>query len=178
MIDSIASIAAEIASLVGAFFFFASAVGLLRLPDFYTRMHAPTKAATLGIILLAVGSLRRETDALRGQGERSPSGGAAGDILIAVAVAAHPYFHRRGSNLYVTVPVTGLPRADTKREVAAIHHGGGGPGATAAVCLAIGALVVLIRVANPAYPGGVMLAILFMNGIIRLLEDPEILMLW
>lgn len=29
--------------------------------------------------------------------------------------------------------------------------------------LSIGALVVLIRVANPAYPGGVMLAILFMN---------------
>ena len=27
----------------------------------------------------------------------------------------------------------------------------------------IGVLIVLIRVANPAYPGGVMLAILFMN---------------
>ncbi len=35
-------------SLVGALFYLTAAVGLLRLPDFYSRAHAPTKAATLG----------------------------------------------------------------------------------------------------------------------------------
>lgn len=45
-----------IASLIGSFFFLAGAVGLLRLPDFYTRIHAPTKAATLGIMFMALGS--------------------------------------------------------------------------------------------------------------------------
>ncbi len=45
-----------ISSLVGALFFLAGAVGLLRFPDFYTRIHAPTKAATLGIMFMALGS--------------------------------------------------------------------------------------------------------------------------
>ena len=44
-------------SLLGALFFLASAIGIVRLPDFYCRMHAPTKAATLGLALFALGSL-------------------------------------------------------------------------------------------------------------------------
>lgn len=47
---------------------------------------------------------------LRGQGEPSAKGGTAGDLLITIHVASHPYFHRRGNNLYVRVPVT-LPEA-------------------------------------------------------------------
>lgn len=35
--------------LVGAFFLLVGAVGLYRLPDFYMRLHAPTKASTLGV---------------------------------------------------------------------------------------------------------------------------------
>jgi len=50
-------LAAAIVSFAGAVFFFASAVGLWRLPDFYTRLQAPTKAATLGVALLTLGSL-------------------------------------------------------------------------------------------------------------------------
>ena len=30
---------------------------MLRLPDFYTRAHAPAKAATLGLFLVAVASM-------------------------------------------------------------------------------------------------------------------------
>ena len=41
--------------LVGAL----SAIGLLRLPDFYCRIHAPTKAATLGVMLLSLGAILR-----------------------------------------------------------------------------------------------------------------------
>jgi len=49
-------------SVSGALLFVASAVGLIRLPDFYTRLHAPTKAATLGILLLAGASILRGGD--------------------------------------------------------------------------------------------------------------------
>lgn len=43
---------------------------------------------------------------LRGQGERGPGGGPAGDILIRIHVAPHPCFRRRGPHLEVRVPVT------------------------------------------------------------------------
>ena len=43
---------------------------------------------------------------VRGQGEPGPRGGASGDILITVRVAAHPCFQRRGNHLHVKVPVT------------------------------------------------------------------------
>ena len=42
---------------------------------------------------------------LRGQGQPVP-GGTAGDILITIHVAPHPWFTRRGNNLEVRVPVT------------------------------------------------------------------------
>lgn len=35
--------------LVGAFFVLVGAIGLYKLPDFYMRLHAPTKASTLGV---------------------------------------------------------------------------------------------------------------------------------
>lgn len=43
---------------------------------------------------------------LRGQGEPGAGGGPAGDLLLTVHVETHPWFHRRGQNLYVRVPVT------------------------------------------------------------------------
>lgn len=39
----------------GAFFFVAGTVGLLRLPDVFTRLHALTKADNLGLGLIALG---------------------------------------------------------------------------------------------------------------------------
>lgn len=43
--------------VVGAVFTFAAAVGLNRFPDLYTRMHAASKAGTVGsaLMLIAVG---------------------------------------------------------------------------------------------------------------------------
>jgi multicomponent Na+:H+ antiporter subunit G len=38
--------------LGGSFFTFATAVGILRLPDFFLRVHAITKAGTLGVGLV------------------------------------------------------------------------------------------------------------------------------
>jgi len=43
---------------------------------------------------------------LRGKGEPSPDGGAAGDIVLTVTVRKHPVFERDGLNLRVNVPVT------------------------------------------------------------------------
>lgn len=35
--------------IIGSFFLLVGSIGLVRLPDFFTRLHAPTKASTLGI---------------------------------------------------------------------------------------------------------------------------------
>lgn len=43
--------------LLGSLFALAGAVGLYRLPDFFTRLHAPTKATTLGVGGIALGSM-------------------------------------------------------------------------------------------------------------------------
>jgi len=40
---------------IGIFFMFVGAVGLLRLPDFYTRLHATGKCDTLGEGLIILG---------------------------------------------------------------------------------------------------------------------------
>ena len=41
--------------LIGGFFFvFAGVIGILRLPDFYTRLHAMGKNDTLGVALMAL----------------------------------------------------------------------------------------------------------------------------
>ena len=39
----------------GTFFFLIGAIGLIRFPDFYTRMHAAGKCDTLGILLVIIG---------------------------------------------------------------------------------------------------------------------------
>ncbi|MBN2372144.1 MAG: monovalent cation/H(+) antiporter subunit G [Vicinamibacteria bacterium] len=41
--------------LVGVFFHFASAIGILRMPDFYTRCHAAGVMDTLGALLILGG---------------------------------------------------------------------------------------------------------------------------
>lgn len=42
---------------IGAFFMLVGAVGLARLPDFFMRLHAPTKASTLGLGSLLIASM-------------------------------------------------------------------------------------------------------------------------
>jgi multicomponent Na+:H+ antiporter subunit G len=45
---------AALSVLLGAFFMLVASFGVLRLPDTMQRLHAPTKAATLGLIFLLV----------------------------------------------------------------------------------------------------------------------------
>ncbi len=44
-----------VATLLGAIFFVAGSVGLLRFPDVFSRLHALTKADNLGLGLIALG---------------------------------------------------------------------------------------------------------------------------
>ncbi len=41
--------------VVGFFFFFATTIGILRFPDFYSRMHAAGKGDTLASLLMFIG---------------------------------------------------------------------------------------------------------------------------
>lgn len=41
----------------GGAFALIGAIGLLRLPDFFSRLHAPTKATTLGVGAIVVASM-------------------------------------------------------------------------------------------------------------------------
>ena len=43
--------------LLGTFFVISGVIGILRLPDFYTRLHAMGKCDTLGITLLIAGMI-------------------------------------------------------------------------------------------------------------------------
>lgn len=49
-------ILAAVGLVAGAGFVFVAAVGVLRMPDFYTRTHAATKAGSLGsgVVVLSV----------------------------------------------------------------------------------------------------------------------------
>nr|WP_280818846.1 monovalent cation/H(+) antiporter subunit G [Thiorhodococcus minor] len=42
--------------LAGAFFFWVSGLGLIRMPDVFTRMHAGAKATTMGSLLTLAGA--------------------------------------------------------------------------------------------------------------------------
>ncbi|MBN2885476.1 MAG: Na+/H+ antiporter subunit G, partial [Chromatiaceae bacterium] len=48
-------VALSLLILLGALLTFIGSLGLMRLPDFYSRLHGPTKATTLGVgsLLLA-----------------------------------------------------------------------------------------------------------------------------
>ena len=48
------SLAITLLLVVGLFFMLAAVIGILRLPDFYTRLHAMGKCDTLGIGLVLV----------------------------------------------------------------------------------------------------------------------------
>ena len=71
--------------LAGVLLSLVAAVGLVRLPDVLSRMHAATKPATLGLLLICVGAALR-----------MPDGGDAVKLLLVAAfqfltapVAAH-----------------------------------------------------------------------------------------
>ena len=53
----ILEIVASLLVLAGAFFTLVGSLGLFRLPDFFTRLHAPTKSSTLGVGALLIAAM-------------------------------------------------------------------------------------------------------------------------
>lgn len=94
----VVALLADILTLVGSLFFLISAIGLLRLPDLFCRIHAPTKAGTLGILLLGLGAVLRSL--------------ANGDLLWLEELAVLVF-------LFLTIPVSAqvLARAARRRGV-------------------------------------------------------------
>jgi multicomponent Na+:H+ antiporter subunit G len=76
---------AGILAVAGAFFAFVAALGVLRMPDVYIRMHTSTKAGTLGcgLLLLAVAIRFGEL------GVTSRAMAAIAFLLFTAPVAAH-----------------------------------------------------------------------------------------
>ena len=56
------TVVSSVLLLVGVFLAVVAAVGLVRLPDVLSRMHAATKPATLGLLLITVGAALRMQD--------------------------------------------------------------------------------------------------------------------
>ena len=54
MIDVLQNYVAAALVLIGSLFALTASIGLLRLPDFYTRMHAASKAGTLGSCVMLI----------------------------------------------------------------------------------------------------------------------------
>ena len=68
-----------------------------------------TDGKTLDVTIPA-GTEDGQTLRLKGQGFPGTGGGSAGDAYIEVKVAPHPLFSRKGSDVYIELPIT-LPEA-------------------------------------------------------------------
>ena len=83
-----------------------------RLPiDFLEAANGTTKRVTLpdGSILdvtVPPGTRDGQVLRLRGRGQPGREGGPPGDALVEVEVRPHPFFTRRGDNIYVELPVS------------------------------------------------------------------------
>lgn len=65
---SVTELVTVILVAAGTVFFIAGTVGLLRLPDVYTRLHALTKADNVGLGLVVAG-LALQADSISGAGK-------------------------------------------------------------------------------------------------------------
>ena len=43
--------------LIGGFFVFVGSIGLVKMPDFFMRLHGPTKATTLGMASILIAAM-------------------------------------------------------------------------------------------------------------------------
>lgn len=57
MVDYLIELLASVMIVAGALFTLVGSIGLLRLRDVFQRMHAPTKATTLGVGLVLLASV-------------------------------------------------------------------------------------------------------------------------
>lgn len=87
-----AAVAGEVLMLAGSLLVGVAALGLVRLPDIYSRINAGTKAAALGLVLVLLGGV-----------VLAPT---AGSVLVLVVAIALQLF---------TVPISGFEIAQAAR---------------------------------------------------------------
>jgi multicomponent Na+:H+ antiporter subunit G len=103
MLTTVFEIIAIVAVLVGTAFSIIGTIGLIRLPDVYTRMHAIGKVSTFGISIILLGAV-----------VLVPGGWARALILIALLLIGGPVVsHALGSAaLRIGIPMKGAVRND------------------------------------------------------------------
>lgn len=84
--------------LVGAMFSLLAAVGILRMPDVFTRMQASTKASTLGLGCLLLGTALQMGDLA----SFIRAGSIGGFLLLTTPVAGHVIAR---ASYYANVPL-------------------------------------------------------------------------
>ncbi len=108
MLEIIGYILAIGAVVIGTAFSIIGILGLWRLPDVYTRMHATGKVATFGVVLLTVAAVFV-----------TPLGWSKALVLIALLLIAGPVVsHAIGSAAYrIGIPMKNPVRDDLKRDI-------------------------------------------------------------
>jgi multicomponent Na+:H+ antiporter subunit G len=82
-VDDLGDLITGVLALLGATFTLLAGVGVLRFPDTLSRMHAATKATSLGFALIVVGAV------IQLSGGSTKLGFAVGLVFLTAPVAAH-----------------------------------------------------------------------------------------
>jgi multicomponent Na+:H+ antiporter subunit G len=82
-VDDLGDVITGVLALMGATFTLLAGVGVLRFPDALSRMHAATKATTLGFLLIVAGAV------VQLSGGSTKLGFAVGLVFLTAPVAAH-----------------------------------------------------------------------------------------
>ena len=70
------------------------------------ELQQPDGSSNRLTVQIPAGVRDGQTIRLRGKGQPSPYGGAAGDLLIKLQVEPHKYFKREGNDLLLDVPIS------------------------------------------------------------------------
>jgi multicomponent Na+:H+ antiporter subunit G len=82
-VDDMGDVITGVLALMGATFTLLAGIGVLRFPDTLSRMHAATKATTLGFLLIVAGAV------VQLSGGSTKLGFAVGLVFLTAPVAAH-----------------------------------------------------------------------------------------
>lgn len=106
-------LAGSVLILVGAFFHFSAGVGILRMPDAYTRMQAGTKASTLGNTLV-----------LAGLAFYHPAWTFKLVLIIYFVLMTNPVSSHALARAahYISIPMAGNSGVDALRDAKAVHR--------------------------------------------------------
>jgi multicomponent Na+:H+ antiporter subunit G len=84
-VSGVLELLAAISLVLGGALTFIAALGVLRMPDVYIRMHASTKAGTLGVLLIALALVLMGADA----GVVSKAIAVFAFVLLTAPIGAH-----------------------------------------------------------------------------------------